>query len=289
MSSGRHDKRSIAKKKRTLSCENGVCNNGKNGICNDRKNEKEDDDWEFDVDSNSNNEGNSGDYDGRCLPDRPESKILPSQRQAMRLFSMAEPPEDRDHFKERFHTFETGKETSLCPLTGAGAMACITKHNKHLQLAKREGAARSNAGDYGTMHVIGTHVHFNGVTASTYKANETVDEALLRGMGVSLAEIGRCAFPQIYAVIRDTKGNCGLHPVVPMDVEGGWRVGYTVDMSVDLGSSSHYNFNDVSQGYSMWGEEIPGKGTNWYLLIPNIHDRCPVPKGPGSPLLALLS
>ena len=33
-----------------------------------------------------------------------------------------------------------------------GAMACITRHNKFLQLAKRKGAARSNAGDYGTMH-----------------------------------------------------------------------------------------------------------------------------------------
>ena len=45
-----------------------------------------------------------------------------------------------------------------------GAIACITRHNKSLQLAKRKGAARSNAGDYGTMHAIGTHVHFDGVT-----------------------------------------------------------------------------------------------------------------------------
>ena len=67
------------------------------------------------------------------------------------------------------------------------------------------------------MHAIGTHVLLDGVTTSTYKANEAVDEALLRDMVVSLAKIGRCAFPQVYAVIRDTEGNCGLHPVVPMD------------------------------------------------------------------------
>ena len=79
MSSGRRDKRSIAKKKRTSSCAtglrslgasakkkqtsssaNGVFNKGKNDICNDRKNGKEDDDWVFDVDSDSNNEGKSG-------------------------------------------------------------------------------------------------------------------------------------------------------------------------------------------------------------------------------------
>jgi hypothetical protein len=97
-----------------------------------------------------------------------------------------------------------------------GAMACITKHNKALQLAKRKGAARSNAGNYGTMHAIGTHVHLDGVTASAYKANEAVDEAPLRGMVISLAESGRCAFPQVYAVIGDTEGNCGHHHVVSM-------------------------------------------------------------------------
>jgi hypothetical protein len=153
----------------------------------------------------------------------------------------------------------------------AGAIACITEHNKALRLAKTKGTARANPGDYGTMHAIGMHVHLDGVTTSAYKANEEVDEALLRGMVVSLAAIGRCAFPQVYAVIRDTEGNCGIQPVPPMDGEGGRRVGYTVDMSVDLGNTSHHDFNDASQGYSLWGEEIPGKGTNWYLVMPNIH------------------
>jgi hypothetical protein len=60
-----------------------------------------------------------------------------------------------------------------------------------------------------------------------------------------------------------------------MDGEGGRQVGYTVDMSVDLGNSSHYDFNDASQGYSSWLEEIPGKGTNWYFVMPNIHGRRP--------------
>ena len=62
---------------------------------------------------------------GRVAPS--VCQILPSQRQAMRLFSMAEPPEDRDHFKERFHAFATGKETSPCPLTGMTGKVCNTK------------------------------------------------------------------------------------------------------------------------------------------------------------------
>jgi len=58
-------------------------------------------------------------------------------------------------------------------------------------------------------------------------------------------------------------------------------------MSVDLGNSSHYDFNDASQGYSLWGEEIPGKGTNWYLVMPNIHGRRPGAKGTWIPFAGL--
>ena len=88
-----------------------------------------------------------------------------------------------------------------------------------LQLARSSGQARQNVGDISTMHAIGTHVHLDGVTTGAYKANVGVDEALLRGtMIVALAMIGRCAFPQVYALICDsTEGNSGLQPVVPMD------------------------------------------------------------------------
>jgi hypothetical protein len=137
MSSGRRDKRSIAKKKQTSSCATGLRNLGAsakkkrtsscaNDMRIDRKNGKEVDDWVFDVDSNSDNEGDSGGYDGPCLPDRPEYKFLPSQRQAMRLLSMAVPPEDRAHFKERFHAFTPGKETSPFHLTGTTGKVCNT-------------------------------------------------------------------------------------------------------------------------------------------------------------------
>lgn len=49
------------------------------------------------------------------------------------------------------------------------------------------------------------------------------------------------------------------------------RVGYTIDMSVDLGNSSHYDVNDASQGYSVWTEEMLGLGQNWYFVLPNVH------------------
>ena len=49
------------------------------------------------------------------------------------------------------------------------------------------------------------------------------------------------------------------------------RVGYTIDMSIDLGNSSHYDVHDASQGYSVWTEDKPGNGKNWYFILPNVH------------------
>jgi hypothetical protein len=135
--------------------ENGLHNDGKDDGCNDRKDGRRegDDSWvfsidsdsdnegdckdgkdgregdrrNFDVDSDSDNEGDSGGYDGPGLPDRLPREFLPSQRQAMRLLSMAVPPEDRAHFKERFHAFATGKET--CPVSAGNTSkkVCNTK------------------------------------------------------------------------------------------------------------------------------------------------------------------
>jgi hypothetical protein len=73
MSSGRRDKRSIEKKKRTSSCATGLRNLGAsakkkrtsscaNDVRIDSKNGKEVDDWVFDIDSDSDNEGDSGGY-----------------------------------------------------------------------------------------------------------------------------------------------------------------------------------------------------------------------------------
>jgi hypothetical protein len=49
------------------------------------------------------------------------------------------------------------------------------------------------------------------------------------------------------------------------------RVGYTIDMSVDLGNSSHFDLNDSSQAFSVWLEEMVGNGENWYFVFPNVH------------------
>ena len=49
------------------------------------------------------------------------------------------------------------------------------------------------------------------------------------------------------------------------------RVGYTIDMSVNLGNSSHFDVHDASQGFAVWAEEVPGFGENWFFVLPNVH------------------
>ena len=42
-------------------------------------------------------------------------------------------------------------------------------------------------------------------------------------------------------------------------------------MSVDLGNSSHSDVHDASQGFAVWTEEVPGRGENWFFVLPNVH------------------
>jgi hypothetical protein len=53
------------------------------------------------------------------------------------------------------------------------------------------------------------------------------------------------------------------------------RVAYTIDLSYNLGNSSHFDVNDASQGYSCWTEEMLGWGENWYFIMPNVEGKRP--------------
>ncbi len=53
------------------------------------------------------------------------------------------------------------------------------------------------------------------------------------------------------------------------------RVGYTIDMSINLGNASHYDVHNASRGFSVWTEEVPGLGANWFFVLPNVHGKKP--------------
>ena len=78
------------------------------------------------------------------------------------------------------------------------------------------------------------------------------------------------AFPDVLSVIQNFEADVSIAPIAPDGNDDGLWVGYTVDLSVDLGNASHFDLNDASQGFSAWTEEKPGCGSNWFFLLPNL-------------------
>ena len=147
----------------------------------------------------------------------------------------------------------------------------ITRCNAAIRQGMRTSSGVRNAGgDVGCMYALGMRVEGDGVSISPYAANGKVPEPVLRGMVAALCRVGRLCFPDLMHLIKTLESDSGV-PVSPMDGEDGDWVGRTVDMSVNLGNSSHYNVNDCSQGFAVWTEETPGKASNWYFIMPNVH------------------
>ena len=150
------------------------------------------------------------------------------------------------------------KETSTLICRGLGQ---ITFHNSLVrERMGYNGTVRGGSqGDVGRMYAIGTRVMLDGETIVPYKANASVPVKLLRNVVISMCRIAQSYFPEVLSVIRDVEGDTGLQPVSPMDGapprggsprQEGRRhcVGYSIDMSCDLGNSSHYDVHDASQG-----------------------------------------
>ena len=156
------------------------------------------------------------------------------------------------------------------------------------------GTIRSAKGDVGTMHALGMRVELDGLTVSPYQTNQLVPDKLLRTYVSSLASIGDTCFPGVMPVIQDTEKDSGVdalsvmeglenHPdepdqpptTPPSNQHPLRRVGYTVDMSINLGNASHYDVHDASQGFSIWTEELRGVGYNWFFVMPNVYGRRP--------------
>ncbi|KAI2510058.1 hypothetical protein MHU86_4352 [Fragilaria crotonensis] len=112
------------------------------------------------------------------------------------------------------------------------------------------------------------------MTTVGFAANDKVPQPLLRSFVEAFATVGLYCFPDVLSVVQNVEADSSLVPIAPMDGNGkGLRVGYTIDVSVDLGNASHFDVNDASQGFSLWTEEKPGCGSNWYFLIPNLYGK----------------
>jgi len=148
----------------------------------------------------------------------------------------------------------------------------ITRCNAAIRRGMRTSSGvRSAGGDVGCMHAIGMRVEGDGVSVNPFAANGKVPKSVLQEMVAALCCVGRLCFPDLMHLIKTLESDSGVPVMSPMDGIGWDWVARTIDMSVNLGNSSHYDVNDCSQGFAVWTEEMPGKAANWYFVMPNVH------------------
>jgi hypothetical protein len=153
----------------------------------------------------------------------------------------------------------------------ASLLLKITRCNTAIRRGMRTtSGVRNTGGDVGNMYAIGMRVEGDGATMIPYAANEKVDELVLRDMVAALCCLGRLCYPDLMHLIKTLESDSGVPMMSPMDGKDGDWVGRTIDMSVNLGNSSHFDVNDCSQGFAVWTEEMPGKASNWYFIMPNV-------------------
>ncbi|KAI2491401.1 hypothetical protein MHU86_23156 [Fragilaria crotonensis] len=122
------------------------------------------------------------------------------------------------------------------------------------------------------MHPVGTRIERDLVTRTQYVASSTLlDRPVLGACVRAAAQLASESVPAVLRVMQDMEDDADLKPSGGMRGDGAsCRVSHTMDVSVDLANSSHYDVNDASQGFSIWTEDEPGTTTDWYFVLPNV-------------------
>ena len=161
------------------------------------------------------------------------------------------------------------------PALGRGALDLVGLVRDHAASVRRSRGAsgvRANQGDLGSMHPVGTRIERDLVTRTQYVASSTLlDRPVLGACVRAAAQLASESVPAVLRVMQDMEDDADLKPSGGMRGDGAsCRVSHTMDVSVDLANSSHYDVNDASQGFSIWTEDEPGTTTDWYFVLPNV-------------------
>jgi hypothetical protein len=125
---------------------------------------------------------------------------------------------------------------------------------------------RKNSLQYGVMHSFGTHV-YNGVLRK-FKETRRQRGALLLFTELLSHYISR-SFPLEAAAMTTAERSRGLYP----DTSSFSTISTcaSLNASVDLGNSDHFDTRDISIGVSLFVTDDPASPvTDWYFVLPNI-------------------
>ncbi len=139
------------------------------------------------------------------------------------------------------------------------------------------GGARAGMGDQGLMHPIGTHINISGDMVRYRTSSDAPSIPLLAKAVAASATIAAVTIPGVLRVAQDLEKDSAMIPVQgSMDGDGKFaHVGHSMDLSVNLSNSSHYDVNDGCQGFSIWTEDNPGSTKNLYFVLPNVEGQFP--------------
>jgi hypothetical protein len=162
-------------------------------------------------------------------------------------------------------------------IVGSGCEELLTDINKHCRMVSRErgsSGARAGNGDLGGMHPIGRRIDksWNSVQYVTSSSEEAIP---VLSKAVDAASIlASVAIPAALRVMQDFENDSGMQHARGM--EGGrCRITLSMDLSINLANSSHFDVNDASQGFTIWTEDYPGSTEEWYFVLPNMKGKFP--------------
>ena len=160
------------------------------------------------------------------------------------------------------------------PSLGKGAVDLVGRVRDHAASILRSwgmNGVRGNLGDRGTMHPVGSRIDRDG-SLKRYKASSAASERpLLEACVGAAAQLASISIPAVLRVMQDVEDDAALLPEYGMKGGGEFsRMTHSMDISVDLSNTSHYDVNDASQGFTIWTEDFPGSTKNWYFVLPNV-------------------
>jgi hypothetical protein len=166
----------------------------------------------------------------------------------------------------------------LPTVVGEGCGALLQDINNHCNAVrqKNNGSARAGKGDMGQMHPIGTRINTSGNKVPYRASLDASSIRLLSKAVVASSKLASVAIPGVLRVAQDLENDASMTALKGMEGDGNLcYVTHSMDLSVNLSNSSHYDVNDASQGFSIWTEERPGTTKSWYFVLPNMNGKFP--------------
>jgi hypothetical protein len=156
----------------------------------------------------------------------------------------------------------------LPQMVGLGGNELLDDIHNHCTMVRRKGCAcaRAGKGDLGGMQAVGTYINKAGLKVQ-YKTSSRYDAIPFLSKAVQVASV---TIPGVLRVAQDLKNDSQMTAFEGMDGNGGvlCHVSHTMDLTINLTNSSHYDVNDGSHGFSVWTDDQPGTTKEWYFVLP---------------------